>query len=151
MKKLIVLALISASAIVVWRSNDEGDRSARSIMKDRIWIDHMPRNERDMIDVLIVLEEHPVGAFQKTSAWQGAFEAFRYEASGNEMRIFFPQSGDNEKLRVEARTCNERGMDYCLEVSGSKRGATRYYSRKGWEIRSLGEVQKKLDALTTAD
>ena len=147
MKKLILLAVISVAAVAVW-SHDRSDQLPRSILKDRLWIDHMPRNERDMIDVFLVLDEHPVGAFQKTSAWQGSFEAFRYEASGNEMRIFFPQSGDNEKLRVEARTCNERGMDYCLEISGSKRGTTRYYSRKGWEIDSLGEVQKRIEALT---
>jgi hypothetical protein len=57
------------------------------------------------------------------------------------MRIVFPQSGDRETLTVKPHRCNEQGMDYCLDVSGSTRGVSRYYSRKGWEIRTVDEAE----------
>src|SRR4051812_16892353 len=116
MKKLIVIAVLSLVAVVGWRSHDSGSQPQGSIMKDRIWVDHMPRGERDMIDVFAVLSRQPVGLFQKASAWKGAFELFRYEATGEEMRLVFPQSGDKEKAHVVARTCKEHGMDFCLEI-----------------------------------
>jgi hypothetical protein len=145
MKKLIVVAVLSVAAVVGWRAHDSAPQ--RSILKDRIWIDHIPRGERDMIDVFAVISRQPVGVFQKASAWQGAFEMFRYEASGDEMRLVFPQTGDREQLTIKARTCKDKGMDFCLDVTGSSRGVHHYYSREGWEIGSASDLQKKLATL----
>src|SRR5690349_15416482 len=120
MKKLIVLAALSVAAVFAWPSHHE-----KSILKDRLWIDHMPRGERDTIDVFAVITRQPIGTFQKTSAWQGSYETFK----------------------VVARTCNERGMDFCLEISGASRGAKKYYSREGWEIGDTNEIEAKLAAI----
>src|ERR1051325_6188146 len=101
MKKLIVVAVLSVAAVVGWRSHESHPQ--RSILKDRIWIDHMPRGERDKIDIFALLSQHPIGTFQNTSAWQGSHDNFRYEASGEELRMVFPQTGDKESARVVDR------------------------------------------------
>jgi hypothetical protein len=31
-------------------------------------------------------------------------------------------------------------MDYCLELEGSSHGVKRYYSREGWEIGSMRDL-----------
>jgi hypothetical protein len=119
-------------------------------MADRVWIDHMPRNDKDTIQAFVAISEHAVGAFQAASAWRGGFEAFRYEASGNELRLVYPQTGDRDAVRVKARRCSEHGMDFCLELDGASRGVKRYYSREGWEIdgaRDLDAVQHRVEAL----
>jgi hypothetical protein len=35
-------------------------------------------------------------------------------------------------------------MDYCLEIEGASRGVKRYYSREGWEVGSVRDI----DAVT---
>jgi hypothetical protein len=45
----------------------------------------------------------------------------------------FPWSKTREDITVHARRCEEHDMDYCLDVSGSTHGVTRYYSRTGWQ------------------
>ena len=81
-------------------------------------------------------------AFQAASAWKGAYEIFKYESHGDEYRMVFPQNGSRDKVMVKATSCNRGGMDYCLELDGASRGVKQYYSRKGWEIGSLKDVER---------
>jgi hypothetical protein len=149
MKKLLLLVVVATVGVVAWRwqSNAKETPSDARLVTDRLWIDHLPRNDRDVFQAFAALSEEPMGVFQETSVWKGSYEVFRYEGHGDELRIVFPQNGDRETVRAKARTCNEGGMDYCLELSGTKRGAKRYYSRKGWEIGSLADEQAQADAL----
>lgn len=146
MKKAILLVVVAVVAVSVWRWQSASRPGENRLVTDRIWIDHIPRNERDTIKVFAAVSEHSVGLFQSTSQWRGAYEAFRYEASGGEMRMVFPQSGDRETVRVKARRCSEGGMDFCLELDGASRGARRYYSREGWEIKG-GDHGRAIDAI----
>ena len=150
MKKLLVLVVVSAVGVGAWRwhSTSAVSTSDAKLVQDRIWVDHVPKNDRDVFNVFLALTEQPFGIFQQTSAWKGSHEIFRYEANDGELRLVFPQNGDKETVRAKARTCNEGGMDYCLELSGSSRGVKRYYSRKGWEIDSLAGEQTKIDEIS---
>ena len=150
MKKLIVVALVSIVGVAVWRTHGAEQPQTKKLLQDRVWIDHMPRNERDVVNVFAMLTEEPVGVFQAASAWRGNFEAFRYEAKGDEVRALFPQNGDKERWTATATKCDANGMDFCLELSGSSRGVKKYYSRKGWEIdgdRDLDAVNHRVDSL----
>ena len=151
MKKvlLVIVAVVVGVSLWSWRRGAAPD-SDKNLITDRIWIDHIPRGERDTIQVFAAVSEHSVGVFQATSQWRGAFEAFRYETSGGEMRLLFPQTGDRETVRAKARRCNEGGMDFCLELDGASRGVKRYYSREGWEIggaRDLDAIEHQIDAV----
>ena len=143
MKKLLVLAVVSTCAFAGWRvlrgedgaSNDSaGAAHEDKLVLDRIWIDHMPKHDRDQISVFVAITDEPIGVFQTASTWKGHFELFRYEAHGDEMRILYPQDSDRERVKTKARKCSHGDFDYCLELDGSSRGVKRYYSRKGWEI-----------------
>ena len=151
MKKvlLVIVAVVVGVSLWSWRRGAAPD-SDKNLITDRIWIDHIPRGERDTIQVFAAVSEHSVGVFQATSQWRGAFEAFRYETSGGEMRLLFPQTGDRETVRIKARKCNEQRMDFCLELEGASRGVKRYYSREGWEIggaRDLDAIEHQIDAV----
>jgi hypothetical protein len=164
MKKsvLLVVAIVAIASLWSWRRGasppavPEVDDAAvardggKRLVADRIWIDHVPRNERDTIHVFAAVTEHAVGVFQATSQWRGSFEAFRYEASDGELRLVFPQTGDRETVQVKARRCKEQRMDFCLELDGASRGVKRYYSREGWEIRGthdLDGIERQVDAV----
>ena len=151
MKKAVLLVIAVVVAVVsLWSWKHAARPGENRLVADRIWIDHIPRSERDTIRVFAMVSEHSIGVFQATSQWRGAYEAFRYEAGGGELRLVFPQTGDRETVRAKARRCDEGGMDFCLELDGASRGVKRYYSREGWEIRGardLDAIERQVDAL----
>jgi hypothetical protein len=138
MKKLVLIPLLAA--VVYGGYHLRSHEPAHVDVRDRVWIDHLPTNDRDTFNVFALLTQEPIGVFQATSVWKGNYEAFRYEKHGNEVRAMYPQNGDREKLTVSECKCDQRGMDYCLEISGSSRGVKKYYSRKDWIIESRDQI-----------
>jgi hypothetical protein len=144
-KALLATAALAGVGFGVYRWRDEpapAPKQDDDLVTDRLWIDHLPRGERDVIQIFAAITEEPIGIFQATSRWKGEFEMFRYESHGSEFRIFFPQTGHADKVRAKATECNRNGMDYCLELEGSSHGVKRYYSREGWEIGNAEDVRK---------
>src|SRR5690242_671041 len=136
MKKLLAGLAVVAAAVVFWpRAADE------NLIYDRLWVDHMPRSETDRFELFAALTEQPIGVFQSSSVWQGEWELFRHEGSGDDkILLIFPQNGKRETVKYSARACREQKFDYCLELDSSH-GARRYYSQKGWELRSLDQLR----------
>jgi hypothetical protein len=159
MKKVLIVAALAALAYggvrMLWGHGDEAAPAEAvatddRLALDRLWVDHMPRNERDVFHLFAAITEEPIGIFQATSVWKGSFEMFRYEAHGDELRILFPQDGSREKTKVKATACSTRDWDYCLEISGSSRGVKKYYSREGWEldgVHGVGELRDRAELL----
>jgi len=144
-KALLAMVVLAGTGYGVYRWRSEpapAPKHQGTLVADRLWLDHIPRNDRDTIQVFLVLTEDPIGAFQAASAWKGAYEIFKYESHGDEYRMVFPQNGSRDNVTVKATSCNRGGMDYCLELDGASRGVKQYYSRKGWEIGSLKDVER---------
>lgn len=163
MKKLLILAMVSTCAFAGWRVlRGEGgaggaDRATAAhddkLVLDRVWIDHMPRTERDEVSVFVAITDEPMGVFQTSSAWKGHYELFRYEAHGGELRIVYPQDSSRDRVKAHAHKCSKDGFDYCLELDGASRGVKRYYSRKGWEIdgvRTPAALRERVEATLQA-
>ncbi len=138
MKKLALLGAIAVLGVGGWRLTHhlsaEAPAKDAKLAFDRLWIDHLPTNERDTINVYVALTEQPVGVFQAASMWRGEYEMFHYEANGDEVRAVFPQTGDRERFKISAKECDKDGFSYCLELRGAKHGVKRYYSMDGWEV-----------------
>ena len=136
MRKLLAGLVVVAAALVFW------PRTAQeNLIYDRLWVDHMPRSETDRFELFAALTEQPIGIFQSSSVWQGEWELFRHEGSGDgKILLIFPQNGKREQAKYNARACREQGFDYCLELASSH-GAKRYYSQKGWELRSMDQLR----------
>ena len=157
-KNGLIVALVCVAAYGGWRWHRSGGgdtatvaaaHDSEHLLVDRLWIDHLPKSDKDTVNVLIVLTQEPVGVFQSTSAWKGEYEVFGYELRGNELRTLFPQNGDRDKIRVDARHCDKGEMDYCLELKGASRGVKKYYSMEGWEVggADLRTAELRADAL----
>lgn len=155
MNKLLILAAIATTGYAGVRllSSEPRARDTEQLALDRLWIDHMPRTETDTIQAFVALTEEPVGVFQAASMWKGQHELFVHEHHGNELRIRYPQNNEREKVKLEARRCDAKGWDYCLEIKGSSRGVKRYYSMEGWELdgaRGVDQVRARITELTRA-
>jgi hypothetical protein len=141
MKKLswILLSLIAAYLLWRWWSSgsvETADRGER-LFYGRVWLDKLPRRDTDTIQAFVAVREQPIGLFQSSSQWKGAYELFTYEAQGDGKAVFlYPQTRDKERVGYRAVACTEKGFDFCLELKGASRGVRRYYSQKGWEIRA---------------
>lgn len=146
----VIVVSVAVASVWSWSRTREPAPAANRLLADRIWIDHVPRSDKDTINVFAAISEHAVGVFQATSQWRGSFEVFRYEANGAELRLLYPQTGDREAVRAKAKRCTEHQMDFCLEIEGASRGVKKYYSREGWEIRGtqdLGAVTRRIEVL----
>lgn len=139
MKKLLWIGLLALGFCFGWRafhgSTTTSDGGDPTLMLDRLWIDHLPDNERDNVRAFVALSRQPLGAFETRSRWKGDWEVFRHESKddGN-VRLVFPHSHEHEQVQVRTVRCDSDGFDFCMELHGSSRGTRRYYSRKGWEI-----------------
>jgi hypothetical protein len=137
MKKMLVFILL---LLIVgyflwrwWHSNAEG--RGQDLFYDRVWLDHVPQSDTDTVQVFAAITEEPVGIFNRTSAWKGDWELFRYEPRGDgSVLVLFPQSREKATVTYRAWNCREKKFDYCLEIAGAGRGVQRYYSQRGWEI-----------------
>lgn len=152
-KALVAAAVIGTLGYGGYRMLRGGAPAATDDTKlvlDRLWIDHLPRNDRDPVQVFVALTEQPIGAFQRASAWKGEHELFQYTRAGDALKVVFPQDGQRETLRTKARPCREGAMDYCLELDGGSRGVKKYYSREDWVIGGVHdahELARRTDAL----
>jgi len=149
MKKLLIGMAIATTAVYgtykVTRS-DVPAASGVNLAQDRIWIDHIPKNDRDTMQIFLALTSDPFGIFSAASQWAGKHEIFQYEMTSEQMRLVFPQNGDKEKVTAKAKQCDEGGFDFCLELSGNSRGVKKYYSMDGWEVDHLSPEQARAKA-----
>ncbi len=142
-KALLVAAAISVAGFAAWRWHGHTTTSSDSekLLTNRIWVDHLPKNQRDTIQIFALLEDEAIGIFDARSNWRGQHEIFRFENANGELRVLYPQTGDKEKITTRARRCEgNKDWEYCLELDGGK-GAKKYYSREGWEIESTGAAE----------
>ena len=141
MKKLMTVAVIAAAAYggVKWSQRHDTQRG-RSLAMNRFWVDHLPANERDPFNVFVAHTEG-IGGFAEETQWKGQIERFRFDIHGNTIHAVFPWTDTREDIKVDAKPCHEQGMDYCLELTGSKHGVSRYYSRVGWERKSGEDIE----------
>jgi hypothetical protein len=156
-KPLVALGAVAAGALAIrlWAGagSDDGAASDPSLLLNRIWVDHMPRGEKDTVNVFAAVTRQAMGVFQAASRWKGSYEVFQYEAHEGELRVVFPHTGEKQRVRARAWTCNEHGMEFCLQLSGSSRGVKRYYSRKGFEIgasASADDARARVESLLGA-
>jgi hypothetical protein len=158
MKKLVMLGVVATVAVATWRIGFHHSTTTATaatdgkLAFDRLWIDHLPKNDRDPVRIFVALTEEPFGVFQTTTNWKGEYEVFTYEANGNEVRALFPQDRSRERFLVDGTECHENKMDYCLEIKGASRAAKRYYSMKGWELdgTSARSMHDRVDAIVHA-
>jgi hypothetical protein len=153
---LLVTALLATVGYGGWRLTHRGEAPVvtddSKLTLDRIWVDHLPRTDKDTFQIFAAISEEEFGVFQQTSSWKGNFELFTFKFAGDKIKATFPQDGDREEIKVKATPCNEGQMDYCLEIAGSKRGVKKYYSRKGWEIdgvHSAKALEERTESIAT--
>jgi hypothetical protein len=159
MKRALIAGLVLLSLIGLFRlvrgpgvTDDPGDDT---LFFDRLWVDHAPRTVEDRLQVLLVMARaapglggKKLGSFVAGTLWQGAWVNFVHEADGSgRLKLRFPSSGKDEKVRFRARRCEEPGFDLCLELHGSSHGVRRYFSRHNWKVKPRAGLASEVERL----
>jgi hypothetical protein len=146
--KLVLGGAAIVAALGIWAaSRDRAPEDSKTLV-GRIWIDHLPKTNTDHFEVFIVLADDPIGIFQRRSAYEGSYTIFNYELRGDaKIQLLFPQDKTKAEVGYDARACDVKDFDYCLELKGAPRGAKKYLSRKEWELdaKDLPTLQARLE------
>jgi len=61
MKKLLAAVVLAAATFAAVRHGSHHQTS--DLAFDRLWLDHIPRGERDQVEVFVAVDEHAIGQF----------------------------------------------------------------------------------------
>jgi hypothetical protein len=148
MRKLLVAMLVVGAIFGAshWMSSTT-PAAKPDIVLNRIWVDHMPKGEKDTHRVFALWQPESFGVFADRNWWRVELERFRYEVNGNEVQAFWPLSGKRATLTIKAERCRVDDWDFCLEIEGAPSGVKRYYSRLGWERKDRKSLDETLATL----
>jgi hypothetical protein len=135
---LLVVLGLGLSAWWLWHRGD--DRRSVKRLVNQVWIERMPRHQRDMIwgGVLVEDGKDRVGVISHGSQWRVHADLLLWRLDGDVLRTRFPQ--DDRRYDLKARTWECEGkapepFQLCLELKRGDR-VLRFFSRKDWEIGS---------------
>ncbi|GAB5546003.1 MAG: hypothetical protein SangKO_057630 [Sandaracinaceae bacterium] len=103
---------------------------ARQQLTDRNWIDVWPESKDEQLHVYRFTPSMGGGVFQDRTVFQGNFELFQFEASGEQIRFHFP--GPEERVTTAYRIEPVDGpapFTHRLVLEDDPRGPGTYY---GW-------------------
>ena len=136
----ITALLILVAAWKFWPAESKGvlaqDGGDTTTLVNRIWIDEIPTQERDMVEVFAMLDDPTYGIFSKSSAYAGDWSSFEWSHSKG-LLIRMLQTGESHKIKATVHKGAQCApFDYCLRIKGNPRGAKRYGSMEDWIITS---------------
>lgn len=159
----VILGITLATA-ATWLLADEPDPegTATSHLVDRLWIERMPVDDRDMVGKLAFVRSVDHGAFgvhERGSVWRHHTEIFKWRLDGDRVHTAWPQSRRHVAVEVATRECEGEApepFELCLDLSDGKGHSITLYSRHSWVVRPRREgddlvedplVASELDAL----
>lgn len=101
-------------------------REAARLLTQTPWLDHLPAHEGDTID-LLQFDRRGQGVYVHGNAYRGGYEVFQYEATQDELRLVFLESGEQARTRYRIERMKRGGFDLRLTLSDSPRGPAAYY------------------------
>jgi hypothetical protein len=138
--KVALLVALAAGAWKLWHLVfDADDGGGTKQLVNQLWLERMPRDERDLIYAAVLLEHkgERVGAVAHASRWRAHQDGFVWRLEGTELRTRFPQDDRRYTLEVRTWRCEgeaPRPFQLCLEARAGER-VLRFYSMRDWVIR----------------
>jgi len=141
-RKVVISSILAgACALGLWRlsaTDTDGEVASTGHFANRLRIERMPTDERDMVAYLAALKlpEGRFGATGRASQWRQFTEVFRWTLEGDRLRAVFPQERIRAEFQVRTWECRgeaPRPFELCLQISKGERSHI-FYSMEEWEI-----------------
>jgi hypothetical protein len=159
--KVIALALVGACTYGAFTAGqallgDEAEGTKHAV--NQLWIDHVPRDDRDMITHMVLIDHRDgqFGAFGHSSQWRHQIEVFRWQLQGSTLGMYFPQDRVRGQVKVETWSCAGEApapFELCMRLTNKEGRSMVLYSREDWKIEphdvhdSLTEIADDVPAL----
>lgn len=141
----VLFLVVAVAAVVLYFGWDTffADPNKIERLSNQVWIDHAPRDERDLVRHLVLVERanRRLGVTGQASRWRLRQDLLVWNVEGDQLRVLLPQEG--QRVTAQARTWRCEGQapkpfELCLEL---KRGSQtlRLFSRRDWVVRPRGE------------
>ena len=122
-KRVILAIIIIAIILLIWSGT--GTRTTGTDeLADKIWVDRVPEEPRDLIDVMLFDTDHGFGILAKQSSFRLNMDFVEFEASGDTVRLNRLQEDRTTTHRVRTWECKDGeappDFDYCMDFDGRK-------------------------------
>lgn len=151
---LIALTLAAACGFGVYKAGsaliaDEAQGTEHAV--NQVWIDHIPRNDRDMIAHMVLVDhrEGQFGAIGRSSQWRHMIDVFKWQLRGDSLRVFFPQERARGQVKIETWECQGEApapFELCMRMTAKNGESAMLYSRHDWKVEP-GSVEDSLEDL----
>lgn len=141
--KLIALALVGASSFGIWKAGQavfgESETQGTKHAVNQIWIDHLPKDDRDMITHMVLVDHRDgqFGAIGHSSQWRHLIDIFKWQLQKDTLRLYFPQERARGEVKIETWDCEGEApapFELCLRLTNKNGRSAMLYSRYEWEI-----------------
>ncbi len=138
-RPITVGAALLVAGAALWMAHRTDQASGARLLVNRVWVERMPEDSRDVFGKLLVLEtpDGKFGVVGRSSTWTHHYEVFLWRLAGDRLTAFFPQHAVRDRVKVRTWACEGEApepFELCLEVSND-RGRARFYSMRAWEVR----------------
>jgi hypothetical protein len=138
MKKLLVVTSAAGLMLGGWKLTHRQHVDETNLdVTDRLWIDHMPKHDRDLLRLLIAMtnneDDGNLGILRFGSRWHAQVDGFRFEKNGHDLAVEFPQNSWRAIWHTKVTRCSVGEFTLCLEIT-APRGTFHYFSRDEWKI-----------------
>jgi hypothetical protein len=163
LKLLGILSILVAVGYGGWQAYERWrPHSPTERLVGQIWIERVPRDDRDQIHQLLLIEDKArgrLGVTGRSSRWRVRADLLQWRLQGTRLTVRYPQ--ENQRLHFNVRTwrCGREApspFELCLELECNGRRA-RFYSREDWVVRpprgagpDSGEPPGAVDAMLDA-
>jgi hypothetical protein len=106
--------------------SEVGGAEARRLLSSTPWLDHLPADEVDIIH-LLQFDRRSQGLYIHGNAFRGNYDAFVYEATGDELRLTFQADRSRASTRYRIERMKRGGFGLRLTLADSPRGPAAYY------------------------
>lgn len=151
MKKIKLPFLVGGVLLLGVVAQSLGTSAPAPSLKDQIWIDHIPKDDRDMMDLLVLLTDpddpkapEGFGIIAERSQWKATEELFFWKDSLPKIILDYPQTDTERSVAYKVWKCSENGFELCLDFGGK-----RYYSLEDWVVE--GAASPKIAMSTLRD
>lgn len=153
-RKIVALAVIGAGIVGTYELGAAltgGDAADARRFANQVWIERLPKDDRDMIHHLVAIEDgnDRFGAFGKSSQWRHLVDIFLWAREDNRVSIVLPQERRRIDLGVRVWDCADEApspFQLCLELTNKAGKSASYYSRYDWRIDATPESLAELTA-----
>jgi hypothetical protein len=146
-----LFAIVLAAACSPGKSPTIARDEAKQLLIDRNWIDHMPKNERDHLNVYRFVPSMGGGVFQDRTLYKGTFELFMFEVDGDHIRFNLPETHERvtSQFQIE-KVAGPKPFDLKLTIWSDPRGPHEYYGMRSEKDVDGSKLAGELEAAATA-